>query len=278
MKIEKPNKGWKSKLHEIIYGTHTPAGKLFDILLLLLIVYSIIIVMLESVPRFDAKYHRFLNASEWVVTILFSIEYVLRIICIKRPKSYIFSFFGIIDLLSTIPKYLSYLFIGSQYLTAFRALRLLRVFRILKLVRFVGESNNLIKALRGSRTKILVFVFFVLVISVLLGTLMYLIEGPEHGFNSIPHSVYWTIVTLTTVGYGDISPETPLGQFIATFIMIIGYGIIAVPTGIVSSEYTSSKNKSKDIDEGRSCPNCSAEIYRSDANFCRKCGYDIIDE
>jgi len=276
LKDERPNIGWRRKLHIIIYGTHTPAGRLFDILLLVLIVYSIIIVMLESVPRFDTKYHKFLNISEWVVTILFSIEYILRIICIKRPKSYIFSFFGMVDLLSTVPKYLSYLFIGSQYLTAFRALRLLRVFRILKLVRFVGESNNLVRALKASRTKIFIFVFFVLVISVLLGTLMYLIEGPEHGFNSIPHSVYWTIVTLTTVGYGDISPETALGQFIATFIMIIGYGIIAVPTGIVSAEYASSKNKDKDIDEGRSCPNCSAEIMRSDADFCRKCGYDLI--
>ena len=276
MKSEKQNQGWKSKLHEVIYGTHTPAGKLFDILLLVLIVYSIVIVMLESVPRFDSKYHSFLNTSEWVVTILFSIEYILRIVCIKRPKRYIFSFFGIIDLLSTVPKYLSYLFIGSQYLTAFRALRLLRVFRILKLVRFVGASNNLIQALRASRTKIFVFVFFVLVISVLLGTLMYLIEGPEHGFNSIPHSVYWTIVTLTTVGYGDISPETPLGQLLATMIMIIGYGIIAVPTGIVSAEYASSKNKN--IDEGRSCPSCSAEIYRSDAHYCRKCGFNLIEE
>ena len=277
MKDERPNIGWKRKLHVIIYGTHTPAGRLFDILLLVLILYSIIIVMLESVPRFDSKYHEFLNISEWVVTILFSIEYILRIVCIKRPTSYIFSFFGIIDFLSTVPKYLSYFFVGSQYFTAFRALRLLRVFRILKLVRFVGESNNLIRSLKASRTKILVFVFFVLVISVLLGTLMNLIEGPEHGFNSIPHSVYWTIVTLTTVGYGDISPETALGQFVATFIMIIGYGIIAVPTGIVSAEYTSAKLKEKDIDEGRSCPNCSAEIYRSDADYCRKCGYDLID-
>ena len=234
--------------------------------------------MLESVPRFDDKYHRFLNISEWVVTILFTIEYILRIICIKRPKSYIFSFFGIIDFLSTVPKYLSYFLIGSQYLTAFRALRLLRVFRILKLARYVGESNNLIRSLKASRTKILVFVFFVLVVSVLLGTLMYLIEGPEHGFNSIPHSVYWTIVTLTTVGYGDISPETPLGQLIATLIMIIGYGIIAVPTGIVSAEYASSKKKNQNIDEGRSCPSCSAEIYRTDAHYCRKCGYDLIEE
>lgn len=278
MNSEKPYQGWKSKLHEIIYGTHTPAGRLFDILLLVLIVYSVIVVMLESVPRIDVKYHEFLNISEWVVTILFSIEYILRIICIKKPSKYIFSFFGIVDFLSTIPKYLSYFFIGSQYLTAFRALRLLRVFRILKLVRFVGESNNLVKALKASRTKIFVFVFFVLIISVLLGTLMYLIEGSEHGFNSIPHSVYWTIVTLTTVGYGDISPETALGQFIATLIMIIGYGIIAVPTGIVSAEYSASKNRAKDIDEGRSCPSCSAEIYRSDAHYCRKCGCSLTED
>ncbi len=278
MKTENSYKDWKRKLHEVIYGTHTPAGKLFDIILLVLILYSIIVVMLESVPRFDTKYHRFLNISEWVITILFSIEYILRIICIKKPKKYIFSFFGIIDLLSTIPKYLSFFFVGSQYLTALRALRLLRVFRILKLVRFVGESNKLAGALKASRTKIFVFVFFVLIISVLLGTLMYLIEGPEHGFNSIPHSVYWTIVTLTTVGYGDISPETPLGQFLATLIMIIGYGIIAVPTGIVSAEYASSKKENKNMDEGRSCPSCSAEIYRSDAVYCRKCGYNLIEE
>lgn len=278
MKKQEANSNWKSKLHEVIYGTHTRAGKLFDILLLVIIVYSVVIVMLESVPRFDTKYHSFLNISEWIVTILFSIEYILRIICIKKPKKYIFSFFGIIDFLSTIPKYLSLFLVGSQYLTAFRALRLLRVFRILKLVRFVGESNNLVKALRASRTKIFVFVFFVLIISVLLGTLMYIIEGPEHGFNSIPHSVYWTIVTLTTVGYGDISPETPLGQLIATLIMIIGYGIIAVPTGIVSAEYASSRKEGKGIDEGRSCPNCSAEIHRTDAHYCRKCGYNLINE
>lgn len=277
MKNETPNTGWKGKLHEIIYGTHTPAGKLFDIILLVVILYSIIVVMLESVPDFDKEHHQFLNISEWIVTILFSIEYILRIICIKRPKKYIFSFFGIIDFLSTIPKYLSFFFIGSQYLSAFRALRLLRVFRILKLARFVGESNKLSKALKASRTKIFVFVFFVLIISVLLGTLMYLIEGPKHGFNSIPHSVYWTIVTLTTVGYGDISPQTALGQFLATLIMIIGYGIIAVPTGIVSAEYASSK-KDATMDDGRSCPNCSAEIKRADADFCRKCGYKLNEE
>jgi len=267
-----PKKGWKLKLHEIIYGTHTPAGKLFDIVLLIVIVYSVIIVMLESIPRIDTKYHSFLNISEWVVTILFTLEYFLRIICIKKPTKYVFSFFGIIDLLSTIPKYLSFFIGGSQYITAFRALRLLRVFRILKLVRFVGESNNLLRALRASRTKIFVFVFFVLVISILLGTIMYLVEGPEHGFNSIPHSVYWTIVTLTTVGYGDISPETGLGQVIATFIMIIGYGIIAVPTGIVSAEYTVMHREDKEADMGRSCSSCGTEILRTDAQYCRSCG------
>lgn len=266
-----PKKGWKYKLHEIIYGTHTPAGKLFDIVLLVVIVYSVIIVMLESVPRIDAKFHSFLNISEWIVTILFTLEYILRLICIKKPSKYIFSFFGIIDLLSTIPKYLSFFIGGSQYITAFRALRLLRVFRILKLVRYVGESNNLLRALRASRTKIFIFVFFVLIVSVILGTIMYLIEGPEHGFNSIPHSVYWTIVTLTTVGYGDISPETGLGQFIATLIMIIGYGIIAVPTGIVTVEFAKGQKKDS-VEEKLICENCSSEGHLPEAKHCFNCG------
>ncbi len=234
--------------------------------------------MLESLPSYDSKYHSFFNISEWVVTIVFTIEYILRIISIRRPHRYIFSFFGIIDLLSTIPKYLSFFVIGSQYIAAFRALRLLRVFRILKLVRFVGESNNLIRALKASRAKIFVFVFFIIVISVLLGTIMYLVEGPQHGFNSIPHSVYWTIVTLTTVGYGDISPQTGIGQVIASLIMIIGYGIIAVPTGIVSAEYATAKKKEQQIDEGRSCPNCGTEIHRNDAHYCRKCGEKLQED
>lgn len=234
--------------------------------------------MLESLPRYDNKYHKFFDISEWAVTILFSIEYILRIVCLKKPRKYIFSFFGIVDLLSTVPKYLSFFLIGSQYITAFRALRLLRVFRILKLVRFVGESNNLIRAMRASRTKILVFVFFLIVISVLLGTTMYLIEGPQHGFKSIPHSVYWTIVTLTTVGYGDISPETALGQLIATIIMIIGYGIIAVPTGIVSAEYASAQERIKKVDEGRCCTDCGADILRADAHYCRKCGHKLSED
>ena len=267
---------WRATLHEIMYGTHTPAGRLFDVVLLFLILYSVIIVMLESVKGYDTKYHSFFNISEWVVTILFTIEYILRIICVKKPQKYILSFYGIIDLVSTIPKYLSFFFIGSQYLAALRALRLLRVFRILKLVRFLGESNNLIKAINASKAKIFVFVFSVMIISVILGTVMYLVEGEEHGFNSIPHSIYWTIVTLTTVGYGDISPETPLGQFIATFIMIIGYGIIAVPTGIVSATYATSRKT--EIDKGRSCESCGADILRNDAEYCRRCGHKLSDE
>ncbi len=277
MSSDPKQRGWREKLHEIIEGTHTPMGKLFDIGLLVLILYSVIIVMLESVPRINTKYHDFLNISEWVVTILFSIEYITRIIIAKRPKRYISSFFGVIDLLSTVPKYLSLFLVGSQYFTALRALRLLRVFRILKLVRFVGESNKLIRALRASRTKILIFVFFMLIVSVLLGTLMYLIEGPEHGFNSIPHSVYWTIVTLTTVGYGDISPETGFGQFIASLIMIIGYGIIAVPTGIVTAEFAkdSIPSKKRNRSTENTCLVCDTLIREPDALFCHKCGSNL---
>ncbi|MDH3699541.1 MAG: ion transporter [Flavobacteriaceae bacterium] len=278
MNSDRKHQGWRAKLYEIIEGTHTPMGKLFDIALLVLILFSVIIVMLESVPRINSRYHDFLNISEWVVTILFSIEYLTRIIIAKRPKKYVLSFFGIVDLLSTIPKYLSLFLVGSQYFTALRALRLLRVFRILKLVRYVGESNKLVRALKSSRTKILIFVFFLLIVSVLLGTLMYLIEGPEHGFNSIPHSVYWTIVTLTTVGYGDISPETGLGQFIASIVMIIGYGIIAVPTGIVTAEFAKDSNdvnRRSKVDDHH-CKECRAEIREPDAIFCHKCGCNLV--
>lgn len=278
MNTEGAEKHWKEKLHEIIYGTHTPAGKLFDIVLLVVILYSVIIVMLESLPRIDEKYHSFLDISEWIVTILFTIEYILRIICIKTPKKYIFSFFGVIDFLSTIPKYLSFFIGGSQYVSAFRALRLLRVFRILKLVRFIGESNNLLRALKASRAKIFVFVFFLLIISVLLGTVMYLVEGPEHGFNSIPHSVYWTIVTLTTVGYGDISPETGLGQVIASIIMILGYGVIAVPTGIVSAEYVTEAKRKKGKKKEKCCAECGTVVLRKDAMYCRVCGFKLIHD
>jgi len=261
---------WKSKLHEIIYEADTKEGKLFDIILIITIVISIILVMLESVSSIDQKYHNFLNISEWIITILFTLEYIARIVCIKKPSSYIFSFYGIIDLLATIPKYLSLIFIGTHALIALRALRLLRVFRILKLARYMGASINLITALKASRIKIMVFLFAILVLTIILGTVMYLIEGPENGFTSIPYSMYWSIVTLTTVGYGDISPNTPFGQFIASIVMILGYGIIAVPTGIVTSEMT--KANSSNQSNTQHCPNCAADVHLNDATFCHKCG------
>ncbi|ARV06008.1 ion transporter [Polaribacter sp. SA4-10] len=268
---EKLKTSWKERLHEIIYEADTRAGKLFDVILLVAILASILLVMLESVEHLDNKYHNFLNISEWIITILFSIEYILRVVSIKKPLKYIFSFYGIIDLLSTIPKYLSLFFIGSHHFAALRALRLLRVFRILKLARYIGASNKLLISLKASRAKILVFLFFVIILCVILGTIMYMIEGAENGFTSIPRSVYWAIVTMTTVGYGDIAPHTPFGQFIASIIMILGYGIIAIPTGIVSSEITKNNSNSIDINT-QSCSHCAAEGHKDGAEFCYNCG------
>lgn len=268
-------KNWKSALYEVIYEADTRAGKIFDIILFILIITSILLVMIESVEEWDKKYHDFLNISEWVITILFSLEYVARIIAVDKPKKYILSFYGIIDLLSTIPKYLSFFFVGSQSLVAFRALRLLRVFRILKLTRYIGESTNLMRALKASRAKIIVFLSFVLIVCVILGTVMYLVESNvDSGFTSIPRSVYWAIVTLTTVGFGDITPVTALGQFISSIIMILGYAIIAIPTGIVSSEMT--RVKTKDVQSNtQRCSNCFHNKHQDDAEYCLKCGNSL---
>ncbi|MDV7187526.1 ion transporter [Lutibacter sp. TH_r2] len=273
MKKENKESNWKKILHDIIYEADTKQGKWFDIILILTILASIIFVMLESVESFDNKYHKFLNAAEWVITILFTIEYFTRIITIKRPSSYIFSFYGIVDLLATIPKYLSLIFGGTHALVALRALRLLRVFRILKLARYLGASKSLIKALKASRIKIAVFLFSVLVLTIILGTVMYLIEGPSNGFTSIPLSMYWAIVTLTTVGYGDIAPHTPFGQFIASIVMILGYGIIAVPTGIVTSEIT--KTELQHHNNTQHCSNCNEDKHAKGAKFCHKCGEEL---
>ena len=267
----------KSKLHTIIYEADTPMGKLFDVVLLILILVSVILVMLESVTSIDTHYHDFLYFGEWVITIFFTIEYILRIITVKKASNYIFSFYGIIDFLSTIPLYLSFILAGSNALLAVRALRLLRVFRILKITRYMGEANKLNKALRDSKPKIFVFLFAVLILSIIAGTIMYLVEGEQSGFVSIPVSVYWCIVTLTTVGFGDIAPVTPLGQFIAAIIMIMGYGIIAVPTGIVSAEYASKKTHTVDDPEyihvnTQSCQNCNENNHHDNAEFCHKCG------
>lgn len=268
-------KNWKSKLHEIIYEADTPAGKLFDIVLLILILASIALVMLESVDDFRLSHGKLLDIAEWVITILFTLEYFARIITIKKPAQYIFSFYGIIDFLSTIPKYLSLFFVGTHSLIALRALRLMRIFRILKLARFIGESNNIVRALKASRIKIGVFIMFVLILCTILGSVMYLVESEKgSGFTSIPRSIYWAIVTLTTVGYGDIAPLTPLGQFIASIIMIMGYGIIAVPTGIVTAEFATMDKNDIHLNT-QSCPNCAAEGHRNDAEFCFECGESL---
>ncbi|MCG2461111.1 ion transporter [Flavobacteriaceae bacterium F89] len=275
---------WKERLHEIIYEADTPMGKWFDISLFIIIIISVILVMLESVEGIDVKYHSILLTLEWIITIFFTIEYVARIVCIGKPFKYIFSFYGIIDFVSTIPLYLSYLLAGSQALLALRALRLLRVFRILKLVRFLGEASQLTRALKASRAKISVFLYVVFILAVILGTLMYLIEGSVQntGFTSIPTSIYWTIVTLTTVGYGDIAPQTILGQMIATVVMLLGYGIIAVPTGIVTMEFGKQETKKPKLGEQhfvhvntQSCPNCSFEGHRDDADYCYNCGSEL---
>ena len=226
--------------------------------------------MLESIQSIDAKYHDLLNIGEWIITILFTIEYILRIISIKKPFGYIFSFYGIIDLLSTIPKYLSFIIVGSQNLIALRALRLLRVFRIMKLTRYVGASNRLIVALKASRAKVAVFLFFIVILCIILGSIMYIVEGETNGFTNIPKSIYWAIVTLTTVGFGDITPQTPLGQLIASVIMILGYAIIAIPTGIVSSEMTKSNQELQE--NTQVCSNCSKDNHKEKAKFCFNCG------
>ena len=277
---------WRTKLHEVIYEADTPEGKLFDVILLIAILLSIILVMLESVASINSKYQNTLNLGEWIITILFSLEYIARIICVKKPIKYIFSFYGVIDLLSTIPKYVSLILGGSQALATLRALRLLRVFRILKLTRYLGSSNQLASAIKNSRAKIAVFLFAVLIVSIIFGTLMYLVEGEKSGFSNIPKSVYWCIVTLTTVGFGDIAPITPLGQFIATVIMIMGYGIIAVPTGIVSAEYTkaTSANPSKNENKPsvnqlnlntQNCMNCLENSHKDGAVYCHNCGFKL---
>ena len=264
---------WRQKVHRIIFGADTPAGKLFDVVLLWAIVLSVLAVLLETVESIGGRYEGFLNALEWGFTVLFSIEYILRIVSVRRPSKYIFSFMGMVDLLSTIPTYVSLFVAGPQYLLVIRSVRLLRIFRILKLSRYISEANILSKALRASAIKITVFIGGVIVLVLILGTVMYIVEGPEHGFTSIPTSMYWTIVTITTVGYGDISPGTTLGQTIASVVMLLGYAIIAVPTGIVSVEM--SRNRSKEEVMRIACSNCSREGHDSDAKHCKFCGENL---
>jgi voltage-gated potassium channel len=258
----------RERIHEIIFEADTRAGKAFDIALLVAIILSVIIVMLESVRSLDARFAEEFDTLEWVFTGMFTLEYLLRIYVTNKPLKYIFSFYGIIDLLSIVPSYIGLFVGGAESLLVIRSLRLLRIFRVLKLTRYVGESNQLISALIASRRKILVFLFAVLAVTIIMGTAMYLIEGRKNGFDSIPHSIYWAIVTLTTVGYGDISPHTWAGQLLASIIMILGYGIIAVPTGIVTSEMTKKHNTSNT----KVCQNCNEDYHLDEAKYCHHCG------
>lgn len=284
---------FREKVYIIIYGINTPAGKAFDVALMVLILLSVIVVMLETVKGVDARFHNYLIILEWVFTILFSIEYILRVISSPKPWKYIFSFYGLIDILSLLPMYFSIFISGSKVLSSLRILRLLRMFRVFKLMEFMQESTKLKVALLQSRAKILVFLYTVMIIAVLIGTLMYFIEGPENGFTSIPISVFYTIVTLTTVGFGDLVPSTSLGQFLSMILMILGYGIIAVPTGIVSVEMakqvrgqddsprevaedsTVSSEVKEDYSIDLVCDHCNYADHKQDAAYCYHCGHRL---
>jgi voltage-gated potassium channel len=260
--------GWRHRLHEIIFEADTPFGKAFDIALIVSILLSVMAVMFDSIASYRQAFGPQLFAAEWFFTLLFTVEYLLRLLCVGRPLRYAVSFFGVVDLLAILPTYLSLLLPGSQYLLVIRVLRILRIFRVFKLVQYLSEARLLMQAMRASGRKIGVFLFTVLILVVICGSLMYLIEGETRGFTSIPKSIYWTIVTLTTVGYGDISPQTPFGQMLASAIMILGYGIIAVPTGIV----TVALSRAGGQVSGQACPQCGLEGHDPDASHCKFCG------
>ncbi|MBF0596445.1 ion transporter [Faecalibacter sp. WQ 117] len=269
---------YKQRIFDTIFEANTPKGKLFDICLLFLILISVGLVVLESVPTINARYHTILITLEWILTILFTIEYILRIISVKNPIRYIFSFYGIIDLLSILPFYIALVFPAGKFLANIRILRLLRVFRIFGLTRFTHGKNVLVLGLKESRDKIVVFLSFIILIVVVIGSVMYMIERnhPESGFTSIPISIYWAVVTLTTVGYGDVAPVTGFGQFLASVVMVIGYGIIAVPTGIVSMEINKASNSKEQIPHNTEvCPNCGDDYHLDGSKYCKTCGNEL---
>lgn len=261
--------GWRERLHTIIFESDTAGGKLFDVSLLVSIVLSVLVVMLDSVRSIHLRYGGVLLMLEWFFTLLFTVEYLLRLIAVRRPQAFVASFYGVVDVISLVPTYLSLLVPGTQYLLVLRVLRLLRMFRILRLTEYLHEGAALRQALWASRRKISVFLLTVITTSISVGALMYVIEGEANGFTSIPLSIYWAIVTLTTVGYGDVSPQTPLGQSLAVVLMLLGYGIIAVPTGIVTAELARSPAKPT---TSQVCPNCHREGHEPDARFCKYCG------
>ncbi len=263
---------WRERLHEIIFEADTPAGKAFDVALLVGILLSVVSVCLESVGSIDTKYHGPLLTAEWVFTGLFSVEYVLRLLCTRRPHRYALSFFGIIDLLAVLPTWLSLFMPGAHHLLVIRALRLLRVFRIFKLGRYLTEAAELRRAVWASRAKIIVFITCIVIIVVIMGSAMHLIEGSDKGFSSIPQSMYWAIVTMTTVGYGDVAPETPLGKLVAAIVMILGYSFIIVPTGIITAELT--RGHARPVST-QVCRECSREGHDVDAKCCKFCGAEL---
>lgn len=265
------NASFKERMYEIVFEADTPTGKLFDVVLLILIVLSIVVVSLESVDFIKTDFPVLFAYLEWGFTILFTIEYVIRIWLEEKSQKYIFSFYGIIDFLSILPSYLGVIMVSAQSLLVLRSFRLLRVFRIFKLGRYLGESTQLMNALKASRAKIIVFVSVVMMVALIMGTLMYIVEGSKNGFTSIPRSFYWAVVTMTTVGYGDIAPHTVLGQSIATILMVLGYGIIAVPTGIVTVEYS----KSTDTGKKQTCHACDSIGHDHNAVYCKFCGSEL---
>lgn len=262
----------KAKLYEIIFGTETPAGKRFDLILIYTIIISVIAVAVDSVAEYHLSFGHYLLIAEWGFTLLFTLEYVVRIWVHPKPWAYIRSFYGIVDLLSILPTYIAYLVPQASFMMIIRILRVLRIFRILRLFRYLSEANILLRSLKASRRKIFVFFCFVLALTTIFGSLMFVIEGPENGFSSIPKSIYWAIVTITTVGYGDISPQTPLGQAIAAVAMITGYSVIAVPTGILTAELAVEMQRSK---ESFSCSKCLRPGHDSDALHCKFCGVSL---
>ena len=267
-----PQAPWRQRLHEIIFEADTPAGKVFDVALLIAIVVSTLAVVLESVDAIEERFGRQLRIIEWTVTLLFTVEYVMRLLAVRRPWNYATSFLGIVDLLAVLPTYLSLLFAGTHSLAVIRALRLLRIFRIFKLHRYVGEISSLLNAIRASAAKITVFLLTVMTLSLILGTAMYVIEGPASGFTSIPRGMYWAVVTVTTVGYGDIAPRTIFGQAIAAAAMVIGYSMIIIPTAIFSMELVRADRRDTTT---QNCPECLREGHDADATHCKYCGTQL---
>ena len=270
--MDKPT-GIRQTIYDVIFGYESRAGKLFDLILIVLIISSVTAVLFDSVASFHEQYGDFLYRLEWLFTILFTTEYVLRLYSTPNKLKYIFSFYGIIDLVSILPTYIAFLFPSAVYLIVIRIMRVLRIFRILKLMRYMGEANMLYSALVQARRKILVFLFSVVNLIIIFGALMFIIEGPENGFDNIPQSIYWAIVTITTVGYGDISPHTPIGQFVAAIAMICGYAVIAVPTGIIGAELMAQvqQRSQKPINDSV-CVGCKAAGHDLDARHCKYCG------